>query len=632
MLNQTGAALRQKAKEFHLHRIVRCASPITWFLIFGLWYFQPTYAFTLSPEEHRVIAQAQTACQKILSDSELPKPEPILFRQQKVGERYQFQFEDRFAVRLDHVRPSGQQERFVAEISAPTTALRLAPVIFLGMDPTCALQQGRYLEYQGDIAVTLDIFSADFQSLRSEPLNPPLPILTGASATQSVLVALVDSGVNYQLPQIQLGLARDQFGNMLGYDFWDLDSQFFDSQAPGSPFFVQRHGTRTASILMEESPAARVVSYRYPRPDMTRMKALVTHADSLGVRIIGMPLGSRKESDWLAFEQAAKANPHILFVVSAGNNGVDIDSQPIYPASLDIDNMVVVTSADDFIRPAERTNWGKRSVDFSVPAESVQAIDFSGDFREVSGSSYAVSRVAALAANILSEDALLSAKELIERIKSFALPAGNQQYISTGYIPDPRAFTAEVSFKFVESTSEEMSAESDGVDVRILLLDERWNVEEVQLAISAAAKVLSTCKIAIQSRETFKMKSDAYLKDLSVGTAHTVLSAFHKLRPVDGTADAITLVFARDSRMHIQYEAEAFGEGNTRSRPWLKNSLWVALGARDLDVTIAHELFHILSNDGRHVADSNNLMSAETSGNNVELTDLQCQSARQYFG
>ncbi len=247
--------------------------------------------------------------------------------------------------------------------------------------------------------------SAPVQLTADELDNPPLPSLPslGASDSESVTVALIDSSVNHLLPEIAASLARDGNGNLIGYDFWDMDAQPFDRHPVGgqSSRPTQRHGTRTVSVLIREAPFVRLVPYRYPRPDMRRMADLVTHADNAGVRVIGLPLGGNMREQWTAFEAAAIAHPHILFVASAGNNGRDIDQVPVYPAALSLENMLVVSSANDFGRLAHGVNWGRSSVEYMVPAEQHLALGFDGTQIRVSGSSYAVPRVVALAARYL---------------------------------------------------------------------------------------------------------------------------------------------------------------------------------------------------------------------------------------
>ena len=44
-----------------------------------------------------------------------------------------------------------------------------------------------------------------------------------AAEKKNPLLAIADTGVNYLLPEIQPHIARTANGNLLGYDFWDMD-------------------------------------------------------------------------------------------------------------------------------------------------------------------------------------------------------------------------------------------------------------------------------------------------------------------------------------------------------------------------------------------------------------------------
>ena len=103
---------------------------------------------------------------------------------------------------------------------------------------------------------------------------------------------------------------------------------------------------------------AKLMPYRYPRPMMVRMKDLVEDASSKGNIIVNLSLGSNNESDWHALEEAIEAHPHMLFVVSAGNNGRDIDTNPVYPAALPQPNILTVTWAEVSGDLAPGSNWG----------------------------------------------------------------------------------------------------------------------------------------------------------------------------------------------------------------------------------------------------------------------------------
>jgi len=394
---------------------------------------------------------------------------------------------------------------------------------------------------------------------------------------------MVDSGVNYLLPDINLRLARDDDGRILGYDFWDLDGLPFDAHPVDSGFFVQRHGTRTASLLLREAPMAALVPYRYPRPDMTRMQAVIERAAADGVAILGMPLGGIQADVWIAFEQAARAHPELLFVVSAGNDGRDIDDEPVYPAALQLDNMIVVTSADDFVRPAERTNWGRRSVDFMVPAENVDAVDFSGEPIRVAGSSYAVSRVTALAARIKASRPASGALEIIEEIRRNWTYSDERtrRWVASGYIADPLS-GGEILRRPLAAYPAEASTESDELplSLKVLVLDPAWAESRLAGIVEQAYDILAQCKISRGSVTIDAVEGAEYLRDLATGSARTLLDALG--------GEGLTVVMARDTRMLEAYTGEAFGLGNTRMRPWLANSVWLMLDVDDPGIALAH--------------------------------------------
>ncbi|MFQ5937117.1 MAG: S8/S53 family peptidase, partial [Acidiferrobacterales bacterium] len=269
----------------------------------------------------------------------------IEFRDNVIGWRRRLVLDNGAEVKVERIAPAGRLRRLGAQYSAPSPHGK-RPLLTALAGPRCQIRFGRRLVYEdGSVApIALEHLDGKLAPTgRREPLNPPVP---AGRDPGGVLVAIVDAGVNYLLPEIDMRLARDRDGKILGYDYWDLDDRPFDANPARSPFFPQRHGTRTASLLIREAPMIRLVPYRYPRPDMKRMTDLVHDAARKGIRIINLSMGSNKLDEWQAFVAAARARPEILFVVSAGNNGRDIDAQPVYPAALHLDNIVTVTSSE----------------------------------------------------------------------------------------------------------------------------------------------------------------------------------------------------------------------------------------------------------------------------------------------
>ena len=160
------------------------------------------------------------------------------------------------------------------------------PWFLLVLGERCEIIQARQILYNAAAKpYKVLILDSDLNSTsRYEWVNPSLGVtpakhLPSTDSTvagrrrpaegKPVRVALVDSGVNYLLPDIRDGLALDSAGKLLGYDFWDMDSLPFDAHPARSAFFNSRHGTRTASIVLREAPGVQLVPYRYPRPDLS---------------------------------------------------------------------------------------------------------------------------------------------------------------------------------------------------------------------------------------------------------------------------------------------------------------------------------------------------------------------------
>jgi len=548
------------------------------------------------------------------------EPRQDLTRGEQVfGWRQTLEFADQHRAVLERIAPQGHLRRVSVELRDAESL----PQLLVLADQDCALREARSIRYQDGHAVSLQVLDRQLQpDGPATPMNPPIP--KGEDSGQ-VRVALVDSGVNYLLPDIARHLARDDQGVSLGFDFWDMDARAFDSHPVRSIFFPQRHGTRTASIIIREAPQTRLVPYRYPRPDMQRMKDLIGHAAAAGVRVVNMSLGSNRESQWVAFEYAALMHPEILFVVSAGNNGRNIDLDPVYPASLPLDNMLVVSSVAPDGYPADGANWGKESVDLLAPGERIAALDFSGKLVDVSGSSYAAARVSALASRILLSTPELTAIELRERILSLAQPApGN--FVRHGLIAEPSDLVREADLQslVVRSLPPWQDQHPNGsalfTPTFVVIRDSGWEAKRVQDIVKKAAALIASCGITLKPAAVLEVEANTSLRDFSRSNA-TLLSG--KVAP-----GVPRVFFVRDTLDRPAYDAVTFGTGNSRRNPELRFTVWMTAATRDPHIALAHELVHVLLDDGAHSTLPHNLMRADTSPDNLKLTSEQCIGMR----
>lgn len=354
---------------------------------------------------------------------------PNLVTADILGDQHQF----RVSVRL----PGSPSQRTRLEaITAGDQLIQLSFLLQAG--PACELDLTRAVVFDEDgLPADLVHLAGDPPSVESrEPLNPGVP---SGRDPGGIAVAHVDSGVNYLLPQISSRLARDTQGIILGLDMFDDDQLPFDFDPESSPLTPRRHGTGVASLLLGEAPAARLIPYRHPGRDYGAFEDLVEDIAEGPARIVAMPLGGYRKSDWDRLGAAIIAHPELLFVVSAGNDGRDIDSEPVYPASFSADNLLVVTSVDTFGVLAVESNWGAVSVDIAVLAEQIETTDYRGALVRASGASYAVPRVAALAARISAANPTWSTSDIKDAIISLAspLPRPGTDRVRHGWIVNP---------------------------------------------------------------------------------------------------------------------------------------------------------------------------------------------------
>jgi len=148
-----------------------------------------------------------------------------------------------------------------------------------------------------------------------------------------------------------------------------------------------------------------------------------------------------------------------------------------------------------------------------------------------------------------------------------------------------------------------------------------WQEHEIQAAAVQASKILAQCGIVPGGTALVRADVDARFRIYHTPPSREL--ARH-LRP--GTP---AIYFVDGTRQNPAFDAEAIGRGNSRSRPELRDTVWVVRGARDLDVVLAHELAHVLMDSGEHSQEPENLMREETTPANTRLSDAQCLRLRE---
>lgn len=154
------------------------------------------------------------------------------------------------------------------------------------------------------------------------------------------------------------------------------------------------------------------------------------------------------------------------------------------------------------------------------------------------------------------------------------------------------------------------------LELRAVNLD-RWPESAIHAALRTTAQILGHCGIRITRADVLNVTAPETHRYFDVPRSRELARELALPKPA--------VFFAAGTRQIPAFDAEAIGRGNSRSRPELMDTVWIAKGARDLGIVVAHELAHVLMDSGGHDNTPGNLMAEHTTPQNTHLTAAQCE-------
>ncbi len=255
----------------------------------------------------------------------------------------------------------------------------------------------------------------------------------------NVVVAVIDSGVRYTHEDLAANMwinadeipANGVDDDRNGYidDIHGIDARTPDSD----PLDENGHGTHVAGVLGAEGNngigvtgvawKARIMACQFldriGNGDTSDAIACIGYARANGAHIINASWGGGAFSTPLFNAIAAARNAGILFITAAGNDLQDLDANPSYPASYDLDNIVVVCAINrNGVLDSSYSSYGATTVDVAAPGGNIYSTWGTGDrnYTYLSGTSMATPYVSGIFALLKERFPSESYRQLIARV------------------------------------------------------------------------------------------------------------------------------------------------------------------------------------------------------------------------
>jgi hypothetical protein len=208
----------------------------------------------------------------------------------------------------------------------------------------------------------------------------------GRTDSSSVLIGVIDSGVDLSHPDLKSNLRSE-----LGLDLIRNDGTPEDNIGHGTfvASIIAAAGNNTADLTGVSWKAAIVPLKAADKLSfwdrVIRLIFAITWDDFLhamdhaltlregghNLRVINFSAGGPLRSDLLPMAISAAGEKGILFVTAAGNDGLNLDGDPIYPCAYGLANMICVAASTDEDQLASFSNYSANLVHVAAPGVDV---------------------------------------------------------------------------------------------------------------------------------------------------------------------------------------------------------------------------------------------------------------------
>nr|HDN01227.1 hypothetical protein [Deltaproteobacteria bacterium] len=308
-----------------------------------------------------------------------------------------------------------------------------------------------------------------------------------------IIVALPDTGIDYTHKDLKNNLwkngGEDWSASGPGYNGIDddgdgyIDNYFGINSITGSgdPMDDEGHGTHIAGIIGGEgdnSIGISGVNWRVSLMGVKFIRAVdgsgsiadeieaIQFATSNGAKVVNMSFSGNyfSEIERYAIENAR----NVLFIAAAGNEIMNNDYMPNYPADYKLPNIISVAASNQSDELAFFSNQGSNTISVAAPGVNILSTVPGDDYCSLSGTSMATGYVTGLAALVLAKSPYSSVADLKDRIlRTVDTNADLQDKILTGgRINAYRALTESITGPYIYNISPDRGPTGSEVSIQ----------------------------------------------------------------------------------------------------------------------------------------------------------------------
>lgn len=322
-----------------------------------------------------------------------------------------------------------------------------------------------------------------------------------------VVVGVVDTGIDINHPDLKdriwinpdVKADENKYPNDInGWDFYNNDNNVFDS-ADGDD-----HGTHVAGIIAASlnnigvagvAPKVKIMPLKFMGPNGgTTYDAVraIQYAESKGVKILNLSFGG---TDYDPALKDAIDKSGCLVVAAAGNESLNNDVTPSYPASYKLNNIISVAAVDNKGNLASFSNYGPSTVDIAAPGVDILSTvpkssnirSYSQAYAYYSGTSMAAPFVTGIAALLYSygvRDPLIIKQDIIQSSKAISSLKGQ---IATGGMVDAYRALMAANISVKSENNFNRIAGSDRYATSLQISRAGWNTSDYAVLASGAS-------------------------------------------------------------------------------------------------------------------------------------------------